>query len=99
MAANKTIKLKRPPTSEPAPPEPAEAATQAAPEPEAPAAAVAAPAGLEPTAAAGPKVSSKSYMVFALLSIAATLFCLAVIGMQAAEWSFYKADPSVWPVK
>lgn len=98
MAVNKTIKLKRSPTSEPASPEPAEAAVQATSVPEAPNP-PAAPAGLEPSAAAGPMASSKSYLVFALLSIAATLFCLAIIGMQAVEWSFYKADPSVWPVK
>lgn len=98
MAVNKTIKLKRAPTSEPVSPEPAEAAAQAAPEPEA-AKTPAAPAGLEASAAAGPRASSKSYLAFALLSIAATLFCLAILGMQAAEWSFYKADPSVWPVK
>ncbi len=99
MSVTKTIKLKRP-TAGPVTPEPSEpAAASAETAPETEPAVPAAPAGLEASASTGPKVSSKSYLIFALLGLAATIFCIAIIGMQASEWMFYKADPSVWPVK
>lgn len=96
MTTLKTIKLKKAPAAEPM-----QAATETVASAEvAPSVPVPLPPpGLEPASAARPKVSSKSYLVFAMLAIAATLFCLAVIGMQYSELSFYKADPSVWPVK
>lgn len=95
MTTLKTIKLKRAPSAEP---------MQAAPPPIASADAAPSvsipppPPGLEPVSSK-PKVSGKSYMIFAIFAIVATLFCLAIIGMQYTELSFYKADPSVWPVK
>ena len=93
MTTLKTIKLKRMPPAEPiqAATSP-EASTETAPP-------VSAPPGLQPVSSAKPMVSGKSYLIFALLAIAATLFCLAIVGMQYTELSFYKADPSVWPVK
>jgi hypothetical protein len=89
MTTMRTIKLKKITSAETLP-DPATAplaATASAP-----------PPGLEPSSAT-PKASGRSYLIYALLAIAATLFCIAIIGMQYTEWSFYKADPSLWPVK
>lgn len=94
MTVSKTIKLKKVPTAEP---ETTETAAPAAETAAAPAAA--APAGLESPSAAKQGVAAKSYLVYALMAIAVTLFCAAILGMQTAEWMSYKADPSVWPVK
>lgn len=94
MAIAKTIRLKKAPGTE------AET-TQAAPPPAGTTpvtAATSAPTGLEPASAA-PKAAAKSYLAYALMGIAVTVFCLAILGLQAAEWTFYKTDPSVWPVK
>lgn len=96
MTTLKTIKLKKAPSAEPMRAATAPVATAE----DAPSVLVPSPPlGLEPVSAAKPRGSSKSYRVFVMLAIAATLFCLAVIGMQYTEMSFYKADPSVWPVK
>jgi len=94
MAVSKTIRLKKAPGTEA---ETTQAATPPAETTAAPAA-TAAPTGLEP-ASAGPKVASTSYLAYALMGIAVTVFCLAILALQAAEWTFYKTDPSVWPVK
>ncbi len=91
MATMRTVKLKKTSAESqetiPVPANAPVAATVAPP-----------PPGLEPSSATT-KASGKSYLVYALLAVAATLFCIAIIGMQYTEWSFYKADPSVWPVK
>ena len=91
MQTVKTIRLKKRPSEE--------ASLAQASAPDAVPSVPAAPLGLEPISAAKPKVSGKTYLVFAFMAIAAMLFCLAIIGMQYTEWSLYKADPSVWPVK
>lgn len=32
-----------------------------------------------------------------ILSLIATICFLALIGLQAAEWMYYSAAPTVWP--
>jgi hypothetical protein len=96
MTTLKTIKLKRAPSAEPMQASPTPIAT-AETSPSAPSVPPP-PPGLEPVSSK-PKASSKSYTAFAILAIVATLFCLAIIGMQYTELSFYKADPSVWSAK
>lgn len=72
----------------------AEATTDAPPAP------MAMPLGLEPEATAvSGGGSAKHYTVFAILGIAATLCVMVLVALQFMEFSFYKADPSVWPVK
>lgn len=95
MPTIKTIKLKKVSfgESQETIPVPADAPVAAEAAPSAPP-----PPGLEP-ASSRPKVSGRSFMLYALFAVAATVFCLAIIGMQYTEWSFFKADPSVWPVK
>jgi hypothetical protein len=93
MSTIKTIKLKKMSAAETQEAIPLPVENPAAPETPTPASA---PLGLEP-ASSRPRVSGKSYLVYALMAIAATLFCAAIVGMQVKEHSFYKADPSVWP--
>lgn len=101
MATIKTIKLKRNPAAGPSVTPPGDEAAsmpqadEAAPATEATVSAV--PAGLEPVIAiAAPK---GQYTAFAVMSLIAFLAVGAVIALQASEWLFYSADPSVWPVK
>lgn len=96
MAVAKTIKLKKIASeeTESAPLEPTSSAQAGA------TSGSAAPAGLGPVSvAASAGASSASYRVYAILGIVATLFCLAIIGMQFSEMSFYTAEPSMWPLK
>lgn len=61
---------------------------------------VAEPVALEPEAQVpSGGASAKSYTVFAILGIVASLCVIVLLVMQFTELSFYKADPSVWPVK
>ncbi len=91
MATIKTIRLRKNPAEEAVSPVPESAGKPAAaPAPQA------APLGLEPVGAA-PAAGGGSYTWFAILGIIATLAMLAVIGLQYAEISYFKASPSVWP--
>jgi hypothetical protein len=95
MTTIKTIKLKRNPESAPAV-APLDAETTVAAQPdEAPRAA---PIGLE-QASSAPSGKRSSFTLFAIFGLCATIALLAVIGLQAAEWTFYAASPSVWTVK
>ena len=95
MTTMKTIKLKRTPVEADTMQLAAQPGESAVPTPPA----LPAPLGLESAATAGHRVPAKSYLMFGLMAIAATLFCIAIIGLQAGEWSYFKADPSVWPLK
>ena len=101
MATIKTIKLKRNPAAGPSVTPPGEEQTsmqqadEAAPETDATVSAV--PAGLEPViTVAAPK---GQYTAFAVMGLIAFLAVGAVVALQATEWLFYAADPSVWPIK
>lgn len=38
-----------------------------------------------------------SSKVAGVLALIATIFFLALIGLQLAEWNYYRAEPSIWP--
>lgn len=91
MTTIKTIKLKRNPDSST---EGAPLAPQSVGEPRV----AAAPAGTTPVGA--PSSTGKNPLtVFAVLGLCAVLALVAVIGLQAAEISYFAAIPSVWPLK
>ncbi|MEI6564858.1 MAG: hypothetical protein WCO42_11195 [bacterium] len=60
----------------------------------APAPALHSSAAAIPTAVA--TVSRKSSVWFMLIAACAVIGLLTIMGLQYSEWSFYKADPSVW---
>lgn len=75
-------------------------ATPADATPDAPPGLTTEPSAAEPEAvAAAGGVSAKRYTVFAILGLVATFCIIALLVMQFIEFSSYKADPSVWPVK
>jgi hypothetical protein len=51
-----------------------------------------------PERAAARRVVDSSYHTpAAIMAIIASLVFLSLIALQAIEWAFYKAPPSVWP--
>ena len=94
MATLNTIKLKRTPAAE------SLQSTEAPAAPvESPVAATTESENLGSISSDVPRVSGKAYKAFAIMGIVAVLFCLAVIGMQYTEWSFYKSNPTIWPLQ
>jgi hypothetical protein len=103
MTTIRTIKLKRNPASAPAvTPLDTQAPTEPHAEPQAVEAAQETlpevPLAAEADVAA-PVTQNGTFTLFAILGICSLIALLAIIGLQAFEWTFYAASPSVWPAK
>ncbi len=68
-----------------------------------PEAAAAESAHIAPTLESDAPVSggapASSFKAYAILGIVVTICVIAVLALQFTEFSFYKADPSVWLAK
>lgn len=56
-----------------------------------------APIGLE--SAAAPAAKRSTFTLFSVFGLCAMIALFVIIGLQVSEWSFYAANPSVWPLK
>ena len=95
MTTIRTIKLKKNPVN---PSGLASLGGSETEEPQAEAAATEAPVGLA-AAAVAPSAKRSTFTLFAVFGLCAMIALCVILGLQVSEWSFYSANPSVWPLK